>query len=68
MKKRSVRIAGHPTSISMEEEFWVALQRIAQRRNVSISQIIADIDETRGSSNLSSAIRLFVLKDLQDKT
>jgi predicted DNA-binding ribbon-helix-helix protein len=58
--KRSVRIAGHATSISLEAAFWRALCAIAAARQVSISVLVAGIDATRGG-NLSSAIRLFVL-------
>ena len=58
--KRSVRIAGHPTSISLEAAFWRALCDIAAARRMPISALIAAIDATR-SGNLSSAIRLFVL-------
>lgn len=66
MKKRSVRISGHPTSVSLEEEFWGALKSIADSKTVSINQLITDIDETRGERNLSSAIRVFVLTHLSE--
>ena len=59
-EKHSVRIAGHPTSISLEPEFWHALCEIAVRRAVSVNALLASIDEGR-RGNLSSAIRLFVL-------
>jgi predicted DNA-binding ribbon-helix-helix protein len=58
--KRSVRIAGHATSVSLEAGFWQGLCDIAASRGMSVSTLIATIDETRGG-NLSSAIRLFVL-------
>jgi predicted DNA-binding ribbon-helix-helix protein len=58
--KRSVRIAGHATSISLEAAFWRALCAIAAGRRVSVGALVAAIDATRGG-NLSSAIRLFVL-------
>ena len=58
--KRSVRIAGHATSISLEAAFWTALCDIAAVRRVSVSALVTAIDATRGG-NLSSAIRLFVL-------
>lgn len=61
MKKRSVRIAGHATSITLEDEFWDALKTIADERKLSINDLIAEIDTARGGSNLSSAIRVFVL-------
>ncbi len=58
--KRSVRVAGHPTSVSLEEAFWTALKSIAAQRGVSLNQLITEIDRERGG-NLSSAIRVFVL-------
>jgi len=58
--KRSVRIAGHATSISLEAEFWRALQEIAEQRGVSVAALLAVIDAER-QGNLSSAVRLFVL-------
>lgn len=65
MKKRSVRIAGHATSISMEEEFWQALQDIAASRKISVPMLVTEIDGQRGEDNLSSAIRLYVLRSLK---
>lgn len=58
--KRSVRIAGHATSISLEPAFWDALGEIAARRGISVAALLAAIDAER-SSNLSSAARVFVL-------
>lgn len=58
--KRSVRIAGHATSISLEAAFWQALGDIAAARGMSVNRLVAAIDADR-SGNLSSAIRLFVL-------
>jgi predicted DNA-binding ribbon-helix-helix protein len=58
--KRSVRIAGHATSVSLEAAFWEALCEIAARRQVSVSALLAAIDAAR-DGNLSSAVRLFVL-------
>lgn len=60
MKKRSVLIAGHPTSVSLEAEFWDALKALAGERGLSVAGLIAEIDEGR-QGNLSSAIRVFVL-------
>ena len=59
--KRSVRIAGHPTSISLEPAFWDALRDIAAGRGRPIAALLAEIDAARGG-NLSSAVRLFVLE------
>jgi predicted DNA-binding ribbon-helix-helix protein len=64
IKKRSVDIAGHRTSVSIEEPFWDALRDIAGRQNISVNELIATID-TQREGNLSSAIRVYVLKELQ---
>jgi len=65
MKKISVSLSGHQTSISIENEFFDVLQRIAQQRSVSIASIINNIDASRTSeSNLSSEIRIWILKQL----
>jgi predicted DNA-binding ribbon-helix-helix protein len=61
--KRSVRIAGHPTSVSLEPEFWDALKEIAKRRGLSMNELVAEIDTGR-STNLSSALRVYVLKSI----
>ena len=66
MKKRSVLIAGHPTSVSLEEEFWDALKGVALQRGLSVNALIEEIDQAR-SGNLSSAIRVHILKALQGK-
>lgn len=63
--KRSVAIAGHRTSISLEAPFWDELKRIAAARHLSINTLIADIDARRASTNLSSAIRLEILNELK---
>ncbi|HVV94064.1 MAG TPA: ribbon-helix-helix domain-containing protein [Hyphomicrobiales bacterium] len=59
--KRSVDIAGHRTSISLEAEFWAALKDIAAARGLPLRGLVAEIDAGRGERNLSSAIRVFVL-------
>jgi predicted DNA-binding ribbon-helix-helix protein len=59
--KRSVDIAGHRTSISLEAEFWEALKEIAAARETPLRRLVAEIDAGRGQRNLSSAIRVFVL-------
>ena len=66
IRKRSVDVAGHRTSVSVEEPFWNALRDIAARKKTSVSKLIAGIDCMR-SGNLSSAVRLYVLKDFQDR-
>jgi predicted DNA-binding ribbon-helix-helix protein len=60
IKKRSVLLAGHRTSISLEAPFWDALRAIAERRGLSLNRLVATIDAER-SGNLSSALRVFVL-------
>lgn len=65
MKKISVVIAGrHSTSICLEEEFFFELKRLAYIRRQSINDIITEIDKTKRTSNLSSAIRIFILKEV----
>jgi predicted DNA-binding ribbon-helix-helix protein len=59
--KRSVNIAGHATSVSLEQEFWQALQQVARRRGQSLAGVIASADRDR-AGNLSSALRLLVLE------
>jgi len=60
--KRSVTIAGHRTSLSLEPEFWDALNALATARNMSLAGLVAAIDEARGRTNLSSALRVAVLQ------
>jgi predicted DNA-binding ribbon-helix-helix protein len=59
--KRSIVIAGHKTSVSLEDEFWAGLKEIAAARQQTLSELVASIDTRRAGGNLSSAIRLFVL-------
>ena len=59
--KRSIVIAGHKTSVSLEDAFWKGLKEIAAERNVTLSELVASIDSDRQHGNLSSGIRLFVL-------
>ena len=63
--KRSVRIAGHATSVSLEPAFWEALNEIAAARRMSLNALLSTIDAGR-RGNLSSAIRLFVLASCRD--
>jgi predicted DNA-binding ribbon-helix-helix protein len=65
--KRSIVIAGHKTSISLEDAFWKALKDIAIARHATLSDLVASIDQERQHGNLSSAIRLFVLDHYQAK-
>jgi predicted DNA-binding ribbon-helix-helix protein len=59
--KRSIVIAGHKTSVSLEDAFWRGLKEIAAGRDMTLSDLVATIDSGRRHGNLSSAIRLFVL-------
>lgn len=63
--KRSIAIAGHRTSISLEEPFWEELRRIAHARGIALQRLVAEIDAGRAGENLSSALRVFVLEDLR---
>jgi predicted DNA-binding ribbon-helix-helix protein len=59
--KRSIVIAGHKTSVSLEDAFWKGLKEIASGRAATLSELVASIDAARQHGNLSSALRLFVL-------
>lgn len=61
-KKRSLTIAGHRTSISLETPFWDALKDIASHEGQSVSEIVRDIDQQRGALGLSAAVRIRVLE------
>jgi predicted DNA-binding ribbon-helix-helix protein len=65
LRKRSMRVCGHRTSIALEPEFWLELERIAAQRGLSLPRMIAHIDETRVKTpdgpSLASAVRVFVL-------
>ncbi|MCP1199660.1 ribbon-helix-helix domain-containing protein [Notoacmeibacter sp. MSK16QG-6] len=68
IRKRSISIAGHRTSFSLEEPFFEALKELAVRREVSFAALVRDIDAERPKeTNLSSALRLAVLTDLQSR-
>jgi predicted DNA-binding ribbon-helix-helix protein len=66
--KRSIIIAGHKTSVSLEDAFWKGLKDIAADRHMTLSDLVATIDSGRPHGNLSSAIRLFVLSHYQSRT
>lgn len=75
MRKRSVTIDGHRTSISLEDAFWAELSEIARSRGLSLNALAAEIDHARGTpqdgnagGNLSSALRLYVLDELKKRT
>jgi predicted DNA-binding ribbon-helix-helix protein len=65
--KRSIEIAGHRTSVTLEDAFWNGLRDIAKIRGTSVRSLVADIDAERGEHNLSSAVRLFVLGYYRDE-
>lgn len=62
--KRSISIAGHATSISLEEPFWQALKRLSDHNGISLAALVAQVDSQRGRGNLSSALRVAVLDHL----
>ena len=63
--KRSVSIAGHPTSVSLEQEFWDALKDIAKSHGQSVQDLLSTVDKTR-DGGLSSALRVYVLQSMQN--
>ena len=65
--KRSIVLAGHKTSISLEDAFWQGLKDIAKARQVTLRDLLGGIDTQREQGNLSSAIRLFVLSHYQKR-
>ncbi len=72
MRKRSITIHGHQTSISLEDEFWEELAAIAKQRDLSLNALVTEIDKARtgpkgGGGNLSSTLRVYVLKQAKRK-
>ena len=67
VSKRSIVIAGHKTSVSLEDEFWNGLKEIARERGMTLGALVTAIDGNRQHANLSSAIRLFVLGVYRDQ-
>jgi len=66
LKKRSITVAGHRTSLTLEEAFWIELKALAEARRQSLNELVTQIDKDRDlSTNLSSALRLFVLAELK---
>jgi len=63
--KRSIVVGGHKTSVSLEEPFWTSMKEISQQLRVTLSELVSEIDTNRQQSNLSSAIRLFVLDNFK---
>ena len=72
MRKRSITIHGHQTSVSLEDEFWDELAAIAEHRELSLNALVTEIDKARdtrmsGGGNLSSALRVYVLNQARRK-
>jgi predicted DNA-binding ribbon-helix-helix protein len=68
IRKHSATLHGHRTSFSLEDAFWTELKAIANARGMSLAALISEIDDGReAGSNLSSALRLYVLKWLKDR-
>ena len=65
--KRSVVLGGHKTSVSLEDQFWNALKEIATGRHMTVASLVNEINVGREHSNLSSALRLFVLQFYRDR-
>jgi len=65
--KRSIVVAGHKTSVSLEEAFWNGMKEISGERNMTLSELVGEIDGKRQQGNLSSAIRLFVLDHFKSR-
>ncbi|GLR85914.1 ribbon-helix-helix domain-containing protein [Bradyrhizobium iriomotense] len=65
--KRSIVVAGHKTSVSLEAAFWNGMKEISGLRNMTLSELVGEIDSNRPHSNLSSAIRLFVLDHFKNR-
>jgi predicted DNA-binding ribbon-helix-helix protein len=68
VRKHSLVIAGHKTSVSLEGAFWDALKKIAKEDGISLASLVARIDASRGGANLSSALRVFTLERAIDKS
>ena len=66
IRKHSVVLSGHATSLCLEDEFWTVLKEIAKTKGIALRQLLMQIDNTN-TGNLSSAIRVFVLKEIQSK-
>jgi predicted DNA-binding ribbon-helix-helix protein len=67
MRKRSLKLQGHPTSVSLEDEFWAEVKRMAAEAGLGVGALVERIDAERRAPNLSSALRLAVLDDLKAK-
>jgi predicted DNA-binding ribbon-helix-helix protein len=72
LRRHSVTLNGHRTSVAIEDAFWAEITRIARRRELSVARLIAEVDRMRTAknppANLSSALRLYVLNDLKTRS
>jgi predicted DNA-binding ribbon-helix-helix protein len=66
IRKRSIDVNGKTSSVSLEEEFWSELQAVAQSRGMTMERLVADVNDQRTHHNLSSALRLYVLRWTKD--
>lgn len=66
--KRSIVVAGHKTSVSLEEAFWNGMKEISALRKMTLSELVGEIDGNRQQGNLSSAIRLYVLDHFRSRS
>ena len=67
MRKHSLLVAGHSTSVTLEDAFWDALKELARQREIPVNDLVTEIDRAR-DGNLSSAIRVFVLNAVRNQT
>jgi predicted DNA-binding ribbon-helix-helix protein len=67
LQKRSLTLAGHRTSVALEPDFWAAIEAMATERQLPVSALIREIDERREGDNLSSALRIAVLRWYRDR-
>nr|WP_181702637.1 ribbon-helix-helix domain-containing protein [Chthonobacter albigriseus] len=67
LEKRSISLSGHRTSVALEPEYWAVVERMAAERGQSVAALVAAVDRTRGPRNLASAIRVAVLKALDER-
>lgn len=63
LRKRSLRLSGHLTSVALEPEFWAALEALAARRGLSLAALVAEQDSARGEQPLASRLRVHALQD-----
>ncbi len=68
LRKRSVLLAGHATSIALEPEFWAVIDEMAQARGLSLAGLVLDIDAGRGDRPLASACRVAALAHTRDES